>query len=189
MTNYPGGRIYKQPTLPSAPMVVTKRTVGGLKAKKNGQRFEALIERACSYYRKTGVAHIQKIPEPMRVVKPIKYEKGMFKAHFEKQAQPDFNGSLKGGKMIVFEAKHESGKSIKKNRLTIEQVYNFEVYQRLGVMCFILVSFNMKNFYRVPWDFWINSKHKKKSFSEKELEEFEVDYDGRLLNFLEKKAK
>ncbi|MCI3027708.1 Holliday junction resolvase RecU [Desemzia sp. C1] len=158
----------------------------GKRARYNGEIFEKVIEISCNYYKKIGAADIQKTPEPMRVLAPLDRKKGTFKACFAKQAQPDFKGVLQGGRAVIFEAKHTESNRIEQNRLTDEQVCNFNSQYELGAKCFVLVSFQMKRFYKVPWPVWEDMQgiFKKKSVNEKDLVEYRVEYKGGFIHFL-----
>lgn len=166
--------------------VDSKTRVAGQQAKRNGEIFERLIEISCGYYKKIGAADIQKTPEPMRVLAPLDRKKGIFKACFAKQAQPDFKGVLQGGQAIIFEAKHSSGTRIEQSRLTREQIENFNSQHRFGADCFVLVSFEMKRFYKIPWTSWRDMQEifKKKSVNEKDLADYCVQYEKGVLRFL-----
>lgn len=155
-------------------------------ARAYGELFERLLEVSCSYYRRFGVADIQKTPEPMKVIEPINRSKGVFKAVFEKQAQPDFKGVLKGGQMILFEAKRTQASSIPKKRVSDEQAANFSSAEKLGATCFIVVSFNERRFFRVPWNVWNSMEvvFKKKSVNEKDLEKYEIPFENGMIQFL-----
>lgn len=161
-------------------------SLGGRKARSSGAFFEQLIEISCSYYRRFGLADIQKTPEPIRIIKVIDRKKGMFEAVFEKKAQPDFKGVIKGGQMILFEAKRTQASNIAKNRISSEQERNFNTSAKLGAECFVLVSFNEKNFYKVPWNVWerMEAIFKKKSVNKDDLAPYEVEYMNGLINFL-----
>lgn len=158
----------------------------GKSARRNGEIFERIIEVSCRYYKKIGAADIQKTPEPMRVLAPLDRKKGTFKACFAKQAQPDFKGVLQGGQAIIFEAKHTESSRIEQNRLTDEQIINFDSQHKLGAKCFVLVSFEMKRFYKVPWTVWRDMQEifKKKSVNEKDLAPYKVEYKSGVLQFL-----
>lgn len=150
------------------------KNYGALKAKRNGENFERLIEITCGYYSKMGIAHIQKTPEPMRVIKPI--GGGRYTAVFTKKAQPDFTGTLKGGKSIVFEAKHTDGTNIPFDRINDAQERDLSYHEHLGAETFVLISFGMKHFYAVPWTVWKELKESsgKKSVNQRDLVEFEI---------------
>ena len=65
------------------------------KARFNGAAFEQLINAGCRYYIKKGIAVIHKTPEPMHPIQPM--GNGRFLAAYDKKAQPDYQGTLRGG--------------------------------------------------------------------------------------------
>src|SRR5699024_7034011 len=113
-------------------MTVNNNRAQGRKAKRNGQVFESLLERSCIYYKKMGIAHIQKTPEPMRIIAPISRGKGQYKAIFEKKAQPDFTGTLSNGKSIVFEAKNTDSTNLPFDRINDVQESDLSYHAHLG---------------------------------------------------------
>lgn len=88
----------------------------------------------------------------MKPIRPLKA--GRFVACYTKAAQPDFKGTLKGGRSVVFEAKHTSADRIEQKRVTAEQTEALNRHHALGAACFVLVSFRLTHFYRVPWAVW-----------------------------------
>jgi len=134
-----------------------QRQYQGAVNKAQGKIFEDLIDTACNFYEKHGIAIIEKNAEPMRVTKNV--GNGLFLAHFEKKAQPDYKGVLNNGegRAIVFEAKHTTSDRMLQSRVTKEQAMRLENYHQMGAFCFILVA--IKNqYYRVPWTVWNNMK-------------------------------
>ena len=69
-----------------------------------GHIFESCIESGCDDYSRQERAEVEKTPEPFRVTQ--KGKDGKFEGRFITNAQPDFKGTLIGGRAIVFEAKH-----------------------------------------------------------------------------------
>jgi recombination protein U len=140
-----------------------------------GRDFEEIIDAALAHYERTGAAVISKTPEPMRPTKDL--GGGKFIAFYEKQAQPDYKGALKGGRAVVFEAKHTTADRIEQNRVTPEQTTLLEKYDAMGAVCFILVGFNMRDFYRVPWDVWRDMKLRwgRKYATRDDLDEYRVN--------------
>ncbi|MCC5894861.1 MAG: Holliday junction resolvase RecU [Alkalibacterium sp.] len=159
----------------------------GLKAKRNGDRFEHLLDVTCAHYQLRGVAYIQKTPEPMRVIAPISRTKGQYKAIFTKKAQPDYTGTLKNGQSIVFEAKNTDSTNIAFDRLSPAQEKDLAYHDHLGAISLIIISFNMKRFYAVPWKEWKKRKDsdKKKSVNEQDLVDFTLSTEKGLVDFLE----
>lgn len=153
-------------------MAYNKHSIGGRKAHSNGELFEHLIDTACQRYRESGYAFIEKTPECVRITKNL--GSGRFEAVFTKAAQPDYKGTLRGGQAVVFEAKHTEGSRIEQARVTPEQTAALNCHMELGAKCFVLVSFGMQAFYRVPWEVWrdMPAHFGKVSANEKDLEPY-----------------
>ena len=162
-----------------------RRQIQGAQAKVVGQYFEKMIDAACRYYEDRQIAVIEKTPEPMRPIKSL--GGGKFVAHYEKQAQPDYKGTLANGRAIVFEAKYTSADKIEQSRLTEEQCERLQKYSELGAIAFILVSVDLQNFYRVPWTVWRDMKeiYGHKHMTIEELEPFKIKATGGIIRFLE----
>ena len=122
-----------------------QRQLRGKKSKAAGGYFENMISRACTYYRDKNIAYIEKTPEPMKVLKPMPKQPGRFIACFVKAAQPDYKGTIQGGRAIVFEAKHTDGSKIERRRLTAEQMDCLEKHNKLGALTFVVVSFRLQS--------------------------------------------
>ena len=163
-----------------------EKKLQGKRSKMVGALFEKMIDASCRYYREAGLAVIEKTPEPMKPLSKMdKY--GQFKACFTKAAQPDYKGTLRGGRTVIFEAKHTDSETITYNRLTEAQMDAMEAYHEMGAVCFVLVSFSFCDFYRIPWVEWnempmlYGRKHLKRS----ELKRFKIRERGNILYFLE----
>ena len=129
-----------------------RKSIQGARNRAAGSFFEETILRACKHYWLSGQAAIDKTPEPMQPIQDL--GGGRFIAHYTKKAQPDFQGNLLGGRSICFEAKHTSCDRIKQDAVTTEQSDVLDVKDALGAICFVLVSFGFRAFYRVPWPVW-----------------------------------
>ena len=162
-----------------------KAVMNGRRSKAAGEYWENMIEAACQHYRLKGIAEITKTPEPMRPIKSL--GQGKFIAHYEKMAQPDYKGTLAGGKAVVFEAKHTDSDRIEQSRLTDEQVESLSTHHSLGAAAFVLVSVGLQDFFRVPWEVWRDMKdiygHKHMKLAE--LEPYRVQYIVGVLKLLE----
>lgn len=151
--------------------------ISGRKARANGGRFETIIEQVCEIYRRKGTAYVTKTPEPMRPIKPLKG--GQFVACFTSKAQPDYKGTIRGGRAVCFEAKHTDSTRIEAARVTMEQTAALDMHHKLGAACFVLVSFGFQRFYRVPWSVWRDMPgcFGKRSATETDLQPFKVDIE------------
>lgn len=159
-----------------------------LRGKQNriaGASFEQIIDAACQYYKENGIAEIDKTPE---VMKPLGHQnkKGQFLACYVKKAQPDFKGTLKGGRSIVFEAKFTSTDKMQQSVVMEKQAEALERHRKLGAQCFIVISFSFQKFYRIPWEVWRDMKqiYGRKYIKPKDIPQYEVKFFQGILNFL-----
>jgi len=163
-----------------------QRQLQGKRSKIVGEYFENMITGACSFYYEKDLAHIEKTPEPMKVLTPIPRQPGKFIACFEKAAQPDYKGTLKGGLSIVFEAKHTDHDRIERGRVTQEQLDGLEKHHKLGALAFVFVSFGFQAFYRIPWTVWRDMKdlYGRKYVKADELESYRLPALGGVIKLL-----
>ncbi|MCX4265511.1 MAG: Holliday junction resolvase RecU [Firmicutes bacterium] len=132
------------------------RQYQGAVNRAQGKQFEQYIEISLAYYRQQGLAMIEKTPEPMMPCKSLK--NGKCVAYFQKKAQPDYQGTLAGGRSVVFEAKYTAGGKLEQGRVSDEQAKCLALHQKLGALCFILAGFGLQNVYAVPWEVWQDMK-------------------------------
>ena len=158
-----------------------------------GAAFEQMIDESLKFYALIGEAEIKKTPEPMKPIRPAG-RNGQFIACYTKQAQPDYKGTLNGGRSVIFDAKHTDAEKIDYSRVTEEQYGELEAHYLMGAEVFILVSFGMTDFYRVPWEVWrkmqsiFGHKHMKKA--ECEPYRVPVGYNTiQLLDGIERRAE
>lgn len=163
-----------------------KRSIRALQNKREGENFENLIASTLEWYKEQGIAEIEKTPEPMRPLsRPNK--KGQFLACFVKMAQPDFKGTLLGGQSIVFEAKCTIDDKIPQSKVTEAQTERLERHHRLGAIAFVIVSLDLQDFYRVPWEVWrdMQTLYGRKHMKKADLEQFRIQYADGVLKILE----
>ncbi len=151
-----------------------RRQLRGAINKAKGKNFEEYIDRSFDYYAMKGLAIVDKTPEPMQIVKPL--GAGKFVAYFAKSAQPDYKGTLRGGKTVVIEAKYTSTDRMEQSRVKDGQADYLTRHQRLGALCYIVAGFGTGEVYRIPWDAWRNMKDLfgRKYVREEDLEEYKV---------------
>ena len=179
------GKGYLDPTATRA-IENADRSLRGLQSRRAGEHFENMIAASLLWYEDKGVACIEKTPEPMKPLsKPNR--QGQFLACYTKAGQPDFKGTLTGGRSVVFEAKHTDAEKIEFNRLTEEQIKKLQKHHELGAAAFVLVSFGLRDFYRIPWEVWRDMKeiYKRKHIKQPELEPYRVQYIAGVLKLLE----
>lgn len=146
----------------------------GLVNRAQGKRFEERIDAALAYYDRLGLASVEKTPEPMRPIRSL--PQGRFVAVFEKPAQPDYKGTLKGGRAVVFEAKHTITGQMEQSRVTDTQAQRLDHHQDLGALCFVVAGFGQEDVFRIPWKVWRDMKAAfgRKYVTPKDLEEYRV---------------
>ena len=133
-----------------------RRQRQGAASKAQGTLFEDRLDAAFARYRESGFAIIEKTPEPMRPTESL--GNGRFVAYFEKKAQPDYKGTIKGGRTVMFEAKFTSSVKMEQNRVTPGQAEYLDQHQALGARCYIVAGFSTGNVYRFPWPIWRDMK-------------------------------
>ena len=158
----------------------------GKRSRAAGGFWEELLEDSCEYYSLMHKAEITKTPEPMKPIGP-KNQKGQFLACYTKQAQPDYNGTLAGGRAVVFEAKHTDSARMNRNVISPEQERQLDRHAALGAECFVMVSFAFRQYFKVPWLVFRDMKqhYGRKYITPEDVGEYEVKYIGGILRFLE----
>lgn len=163
-----------------------QKRLRGIQSKRAGEFFEEMIAASLRWYEDRGVACIEKTPEPMKPLRPPNRQ-GQFLACYVKAGQPDFKGTLTGGRSVVFEAKHTDADRIDYSRLTSEQVEKLSRHHALGAAAFVLVSFGLQDFYRIPWEVWRDMKdiYGRKHMKQPDCEPYRVQYAVGVLKLLE----
>lgn len=162
-----------------------KRIEKGKQAKSDGAFFERMIEDACFRYKLNNLAFIEKTPEPMKPIKRL--PSGRFAAVYEMKGQPDFKGTLNGGRAICFEAKSTNDVKINCSRLQPQQIESLKAHKSLGAEVFILVMFlSINQCYKVPLEFWLNTYKKfgRKYLKFQDIEEYKIPCEGTKIDFL-----
>ena len=154
-----------------------------------GESFEAQILTACEYYRSICHAEIDKTPEPIKGMSGRHQNPSgcwSFEAVFTKQAQPDFQGTIDGGRSVVFEAKATDKDRILQSAVTEEQAHAMQSHAQKGALVFVLVCLRRRAVYRVPWEVWWRMRQHfgHKYMTAKELEPFRVQMRRGVILFL-----
>ncbi len=149
-----------------------------------GHDFEKAIERACVIYAQKGTAFIEKTPEPFRVMNKAE-SGGIFQGRFTARAQPDFQGTINGGRSIVFEAKYTSTDRLRRDILTERQMEALEGHYKLGALANVCVGIKGRFFF-VPWNLWRDMKENfgRQYVTSGDIEKWQVIFDG-AVKFLE----
>ena len=150
-----------------------------------GHLFEDNVKKGCRIYLEKGIAKIEKVPEPFCVYS--KQSGGMFKGRFTANAEPDYMGTLKGGRSICFEAKYTANDRILQDTVTETQSKALETYFQMGAKAGVCCCITDRFFF-IPWVIW---RDMKKLFGRKyilaaEAKQYEVKFDG-AVHFLDYK--
>lgn len=127
--------------------------IRGAKSKAAGEHFELACDNLFHRLRDSGAAHIQKTPEPMRVIGRTN-KPGMFAAVFTKMAQPDYQGTLSGGRSVVLEAKFTDTDRITQDRISDMQAAELDRHEAMRAVAAVLVCFSYDSYGLIPWADW-----------------------------------
>ena len=157
-----------------------KKVLDSWKGKKNnaqGHFFEGFIKTACAVYKQKGIACVEKMPEPFMVLE--KRDKGIFKGRFIAHAQPDFMGTLSGGRSICFEAKYTSTDKLGQNVLTGEQWDSLEQHWKAGAKAGVCAGIGDVYAF-IPWPVWRSMQdiYGRKYMTAEDLEPYRVRFNG-----------
>lgn len=157
--------------------------------RKNGEVLESYILEACCYYREQKIADIDKTPEPFKVLtgmKRLSCGTPGFEGTFIKKAQPDFKGTLAGGRAVIFESKCSTRGKIMQDEVNEVQADAMRSHSALGAVVFVIVSLDLTTFYRVPWEVWVTMKERfgHKYMNKEELAPYEIKFKNGILQIL-----
>lgn len=157
------------------------RQLQGKISKAEGKEFEERLEKSFEFYRSRGVAAIEKTPEPMRVVRNL--GKGKFLAYFEKSAQPDYQGTVKGGRAVMIEAKHTDKDRMAQSRVKDGQAEYLRCHEALGARCYVIAGFDGCGVYRIPYRVWADMKriYGRKYVTPADIENYQIREAGGIL--------
>jgi recombination protein U len=163
----------------------SRKQLQGHRSRSVGKSFEAVIDQACKRYIDLGVANIEKTPEPMKQIGGMD-RRGQFKACYEHRAQPDYKGTIKNGKAVVFEAKATESHKIKKDAVKPWQFESLDSHWKIGAEVFVLVCFELEHYFRVPWGIWreMETLYGRKYLKKEEIEDCSIKFKNGYLHFL-----
>lgn len=116
-----------------------------------GMNLEKLIRISNEWYRRNGIAFIEKIPTefiPLRDMYGRVYDVKV--AH---KASVDFIGRLYEHPIMV-EAKHTGSGNIRFDAVQENQAKDLDEFTGGGGLGVVVVSFEFKRFFAVPWPYW-----------------------------------
>lgn len=144
------------------------------KSNAQGKIFEKLIEMGCQKYAMLGKAFVEKIPEdfqPQKIDKTTKKATGYYKS----KAQPDFQGTLDGGRSICFEAKMTMTDKLHQKVITKNQADCLDRHEALGAYVGVCCMIKRTAAF-IPWENWKKMKEEfgRKYITESELAKYQV---------------
>ena len=159
----------------------------GARSRSAGAIWENIIGASCQYYREKGLANIDKTPEPMKQLGTMGRD-GRFMACYAKMAQPDYKGTLQGGRSIVFEAKCTEADRMNRSVISSEQETQLNLHERLGAACYVMVTFGFAVFFKIPWPVFRDMKEHfgRKYITPDDVQEYKVPFIGGVVHFLGK---
>lgn len=147
-----------------------------------GKLFEKSILAGCIHYLNSGIAKVEKTPEPFSVKR--KLAKGQFVGQFKRteKAQPDFSGTLDNGCSIIFEAKATIESEIQKSVVSKKQSDDLDVHTSLGAYTGVCVQVNKTTAF-IPWSIWSHMEefYGRKYMTESEVASFAIKTPGHIL--------
>ena len=162
------------------------RNLRNYMSRAKGLSFEDTISSSCLTYFRNGIAKIEKQQEPMKIIRPMG-SPGQFLACFTQRSGVDYKGTLKGGRAVAFEAKHTDTEKMEFKRLQTWQYDYLKEHSDLGAITFVLLSFKMQNFYRIPIGVWADMKklYGRLYLKEEDIQEYKLKEHGLFIDFLE----
>jgi len=116
-----------------------------------GSDLEDLIHETIEYYRQQGLARIDKIATPVKVV-DIDGQGTITKAFFEKKSTVDFMGIIQGVG-VAFDAKETNLKSLPLSNIHDHQLEFMEDISKQSGLAFLIVHFKFcDEFYLLPYE-------------------------------------
>lgn len=117
-----------------------------------GRKFEDFLKLVHAKYQRSGLACIHKVPTEFL---PIRDARGrVASCKVEEKSCVDYLGRYRSVPVAV-EAKHEQGDRILFSRVEEHQAAYLNDFTRArSAVGIVLVSFGMRRFFAVPWDFW-----------------------------------
>jgi len=123
-----------------------------------GMDFEMLIEYSNQQYEAQGLAVVNKRPTPVKIDKWL--GGGKILGFFEKPSTVDFDGTVKGGWSIVFEAKQvEKGNRFELKNIKQHQFEYLAKCHQMGAISFLLIEMaELRTIFLMPYEtlnhFW-----------------------------------
>ena len=116
-----------------------------------GMLLEQEVELTNKQYAIKGIAQVQKVATPIKVIK--KMPGGKLMACWDRKSTVDFIGCLADGRYICFDAKETQEKSLKLANIKPHQIKHLKATHDMGGAAFILVWFRkVGKCYALPYE-------------------------------------
>lgn len=144
-----------------------------------GQSLEQFMRFANERYQRAGIAVVTKIPTEFL---PIRNAYGqVVNCKVTGKAAVDFIGRV-GSRPLAAEAKETKTDSMRFDAVQDHQADFLDAYLGQGeAICIVVVSFNLKTFYAVPWAFWKPARDAWKDaqwHKKRKAEQITIEYNG-----------
>lgn len=117
-----------------------------------GRPFEELLKLASSRYQAAGRGVVREVPTEFLPIRDARGE--IVSCKVEEKSCVDFLGRFYNIPVAV-EAKHTDGRRIRFDRVEPHQAEYMDAWCKSpGAVGLVAVSFSMKRFFVVPWQFW-----------------------------------
>ena len=142
-----------------------------------GRRLEDLIDIANKQYHNLGLARIDKVATPIRI---LNIKGNRVSGFLEQKSTVDYIGTA-NGRIVVFDAKQTKGNRFPLSNVAEHQMDYMGEIDKLGGIAFIIVEFtDINKIYRLEyerlkdyWGIWQNNKGKR-GYASIPLEEFSL---------------
>jgi recombination protein U len=158
----------------------TNRSWQNMTNNARGHFFEGYIKGACGFYKDRGKAIVDQTPEPFRTTSTNR--DGSFTGRFIANAQPDFKGTLAGGRAICFEAKYTSTDKMKRSAVTPDQMEALEAHYIMGAVSGVCIGIK-DVFAFIPWIAWRDMKEifGRQYMTVEDIEPYRIKFNGHAL--------
>ena len=154
-----------------------------------GMILEGLVEHTNKQYALKGIAQIQKVATPIKVIRNMPGGKMM--ACWDRKSTVDFVGCTHEGNYICFDAKETQVKNLPLKNIKDHQMKHLKNTHELGGMAFLIVWFRKEEkCFLLPYEAlerFINDSDSKSiplKYFEKEAKKIQFGENGYVLNYL-----
>jgi recombination protein U len=155
-----------------------------------GKGLEYLTEWSNAYYKNRGIAIINKIPTPFKILGRFR---NFYYGYYDKKSTVDFEGIIKTGQHVAFDCKQTKGNRFALDNVKQHQFDYLKSIHSMGGISFILIEFTELNKYiRLKFTdlncFWGMQSNKRgtKSILIEDIEQHQLIYNTKVtIDFLQ----